>query len=60
MTEGKKRGPKTDNPKDRKISIKLDQESSIIMDTYCKEKSVSMGECVRQGIKKLKKDLDKK
>ena len=59
MTKGQKRGPKTDNPKDRKISIKLDQESTEIMDSYCEQESVSMAECVRRGIKRMKPDLEK-
>lgn len=59
MTNGKKRGPKTDNPKNHKVSIKLDQESKDISDAYCEQEAVSLSECVRRGIKRLKPDLKK-
>lgn len=55
---GKKRGPKTDNPKKYRIAVKLDQESKDILDAYCIQKAVSKMEAARQGIKKLKPDLD--
>jgi len=57
LTKGQKRGPKTDNPKEHKITIKLDQESKEIVDDYCKQESVSIAECTRRGIKRLKPDL---
>ena len=49
-----KRGPKTDNPKDHKITVKLDQESKDITEAYCEQETVSLAECVRRGIKRLK------
>lgn len=54
---GKKRGPKTDNPKAYRMTIKLDQESKDIIDAYCAKESVSKGECVRRGVKRLRGDL---
>lgn len=54
---GKKRGPKTDNPKAYRMTIKLDQESKDIIEAYCAKESVSKGECVRRGVKQLKGDL---
>ena len=59
MTIGKKRGPKTDNPKDHKITVKLDRESKEIVDDYCTQEAVSIAECVRRGLKRLKPDLKK-
>lgn len=58
MAEGKKRGPKTDNPKLTRISAKLDKEAIEILDQYCDSKKVSKMEAVRRGIKKLKEDLE--
>ncbi|MDP4119667.1 MAG: hypothetical protein Q8876_01235 [Bacillota bacterium] len=60
MTNGKKRGPKTDNPKDHKITVKLDNEAKEILNDYCKQESVSIMEAARRGIKRLKSDLNKK
>lgn len=60
MEKGKKRGPKTDNPKLYRVGIKLDQEARDILDAYCEQKSVSVMEAGRRGIKKLKEDLNKK
>jgi hypothetical protein len=54
---GKKRGPKTDNPKTYKVAAKLDQESKDILDSYSKQEEVSASECIRRGIKRLKSDL---
>jgi hypothetical protein len=59
LEAGKKRGPKTDNPKIYKIGIKLDQEAKQILDEYCDQESVSVMEAGRRGIKKLKEDLKK-
>ena len=55
--EIRKRGPKTDNPKTYKITVKLDQKSKDILDNYSKQESASIAETVRQGIKRLKPDL---
>ena len=54
---GKKRGPKTDNPKMYRMTIKLDQESKDIIDAYCAKECVSKGECVRRGVKRLKGEI---
>ena len=59
MATGKKRGPKTDNPKIYEISIKLDAESRSIIDAYKEQESISAAETVRRGIKRLKSDLKK-
>ena len=57
VATGKKRGPKTDNPKMYRMTVKLDQESKDIVEAYCAKETVSKGECVRRGIKRLKGDL---
>ena len=35
LETGRKRGPKTDNPKTHKMGIKLDEKSKSILDAYC-------------------------
>lgn len=52
-------GRPTDNPKTNKITVRLDDESTQIMEQYCKQESIEKGEAVRRGIKKLKSELKK-
>ncbi|MDR2932001.1 MAG: hypothetical protein LBV27_02735 [Oscillospiraceae bacterium] len=59
LEKGKKRGPKTDNPKPYRIAVKLDQEAKNILDAYCEQEEVSAMEAARRGIKRLKPDLKK-
>lgn len=42
--------PKADKPKDIKYSIRLDLETEIKLNSYCKEHGISKGEAIRQGI----------
>lgn len=60
LETGKKRGPKTDNPKSYKMGIKLDQKSKNILDAYCDQENVSGTEAVRRGISRLEADLKQK
>lgn len=55
-----KPGPKTDNPKTYKLTVKLDQESTDILKAYNEQESVSSAETVRRGLKRLKPDLKEK
>lgn len=55
----KKLGRPTDNPKDERITVRLDNESQEILTRYCEEKNKSKAEAVRDGIKKLEGDLKK-
>nr|WP_286167008.1 hypothetical protein [Clostridium sp. D33t1_170424_F3] len=59
METGKKRGPKTDNPKTYKIGVKLDLKSKDILTAYCAQESVSTAEAVRRGIAKLEPEIKK-
>lgn len=52
-------GRPTDNPKTNKITVRLDEEATQIMEQYCKQESIEKGEAVRRGIKKLKSELKK-
>ena len=38
MTEKKKMGRPTDNPKDVRITVRLDAESADILKKYCEQK----------------------
>lgn len=53
-------GRPTDNPKGKPIAIRLDEESSKILDAYCKQEKVEKGEAARRGIKKLRSELKEK
>lgn len=59
LETGKKRGPKTDNPKLYRMAVKYDEECKQILDAYCEQKNVNKMEAARRGIKKLKDDLKK-
>ncbi len=52
-----KMGRPTDNPKNHKITVRLDDEAANILKEYCKQESVEKGEAVRRGIKELVKSL---
>lgn len=52
-------GRPTDNPKKERITVRLDKESSEILDDYCNLEKVERAEAIRHGIKKLKDDIKK-
>lgn len=52
-------GRPTNNPKTNKITVRLDNESTDIMEKYCKQEGVEKGEAVRRGLKKLASDIKK-
>lgn len=52
-------GRPTDNPKSERITVRLDSESSEILDKYCSQETVERAEAIRRGIKKLKGDIKK-
>lgn len=51
--------PKTDNPKSDRITIRLDNEHSMIVKDYCKQEKIEKAEAIRRGIRKLKSDIKK-
>lgn len=53
----KKIGRPTNNPKGTSMHVRLDKESTEILEQYCKQSNVAKTEAVRRGIKKLKDDL---
>ncbi len=52
-------GRPTNNPKTERITVRLDNESSDILEEYCHQKMVERAEAIRRGIKKLKDDIKK-
>lgn len=52
-------GRPTDNPKPYKITVRIDEHSKEILDSYCEQKRVSQMEAVRRGIKRLEPEIEK-
>ena len=55
MTEEKKKGRPTDNPKGRPIHVRLDAEADAILEAYCAKEGVTRAEAIRRGIYLLNK-----
>lgn len=52
-------GRPTDNPKGERITVRLDEQSAIIMKEYCEQEKVDKAEAVRRGLKKLEEEIKK-
>ncbi len=52
-------GRPTENPKNERITVRLDKESMDILNNYCQQESVEKAEAIRRGVKKLKPDIKK-
>ena len=52
-------GRPTDNPKKERITVRLDEESSAILEEYCRQEGCEKAEAIRKGVKKLKADIKK-
>ena len=50
---------KSNNPKDTRITIRLDKEDCKILERYCEQEQVDKAKAIRTGIKKLEADLKK-
>ena len=50
-------GRPTENPKNHKITVRLDDDSATILEQYCKQENVEKGEATRRGIKKLRSEI---
>ena len=55
----KKMGRPTDNPKSERITVRLDNESTNILTSYCEQEKIERAEAIRRGVKKLKSDIKK-
>lgn len=54
MTD-RKMGRPTDNPKNNRITIRLDNYTFEILNTYCKENNFNYTDAIRELIRKLDK-----
>ena len=52
-------GRPTDNPKSERITVRLDKESSEILNSYCNQEQIERAEAIRREIKKLSSDIKK-
>lgn len=52
-------GRPTDNPKQERITVRLDEESVYTLKRYCEQEQVEKAEAIRRGIKKLENDIKK-
>ena len=51
----KKMGRPTDNPKNRRITFRLDDNTFLHLEKYCKKENISKMEAIRRGINLLGK-----
>ena len=47
-------GRPTQNPKNDRVTVRLDEETKKILESYCEKENVDKAEGVRRGIKCLK------
>lgn len=52
-------GRPTENPKSNPIHVRLDKDSTEILDRYCKQENIKRTEGIRQGIKLLESKMKK-
>lgn len=51
----KKIGRPTENPKKAdRITVRLDEESNVILQKYCQKENIDKAEGIRRGIRSLK------
>ena len=49
--------PLSDNPKDTRITVRINKDTNNILQKYCKQENVDKAEVIRRGINKLKADI---
>lgn len=42
--------PKSENPKNNDVKVRLDEKTTIELDGYCKENGITRAEAIRRGI----------
>lgn len=47
-------GRPTNNPKDERITVRLDSDCTQILDEYCEKNNLKRAEAIREGIRGLK------
>lgn len=53
----KKMGRPTDNPKTKKMSVRLDQKCQDILERYVQQENITPVEAIRRGIMMLEKEI---
>lgn len=53
----KKAGRPTNNPKLKPRQVRLDEETSTILEKYCEQEGIAQSEGIRRGIIKLEPDI---
>lgn len=51
--------PKLENPKNKQLRVRLNDEENTILEEYCEQEGVTKAEAARCGIRKLKADIKK-
>lgn len=51
--------PKIDNPKNERITVRLDNHSAQILNLYCEQNKIEKAEAIRIGISKLESEIKK-
>ncbi|WP_068784473.1 ribbon-helix-helix protein, CopG family [Paenibacillus phocaensis] len=59
MVAKKKPGPKTDNPMDTMLRVRVDKMTLEKLDDSAKELNTSRSEVIRRGIHRIHDDLNK-
>ena len=49
--------PKSDNPKNIMIRVRIDEQENQVLNEYCEREGIPRTEAIRRGIKKLSEDL---
>lgn len=51
--------PPIENPKSERITVRLGNQESTILNQYCEKEKVERAEAIRRGIRKLESDIKK-
>lgn len=49
--------PKSDNPKNERITVRMDNETYKTLNSYCEQEKVDKAEAIRRGVNRLKSDI---
>lgn len=52
-------GRPTDNPKPNKITVRIDEATKTVLDSYCEQEKIERAEGIRRGIRKLEAEIKK-
>lgn len=52
-------GRPTTDPKNERITVRLNEKSAEILKAYCEQENIDRAEAVRRGVEKLEADIKK-